>query len=117
MFGDFGDRLDHPGLIIDVLDRDQRTTAGQRGIERSKVDHAVRADGKGDGPFPHRRRNRVMLGRADQASFRCRGAGGDRNRLARARCEDDVMTPAETFGDGPTRDFHRGARGAAFGMG
>ena len=62
------------------------------------------------GALAHRRRHDVMLGRADQPPLGLRRRGGNRDRLARARREDDVMTPAEHIGDGLARRFEQGAR-------
>ena len=104
-----------PGLVVDELDRDQR---------RLRRRAAARALRWSTSPFPstgstsralaHRGDHGVMLGRADDPPLRpSRALRDDLDRLARAGGEDDVMTPAERFGDSAPRLFERRARARA----
>jgi hypothetical protein len=107
------DRLDHAGFIVDLLDGDQRRPAGSasssapRSISRRHRPGELRAPPSP--PAPHHARSR----RAARRHLRARG---DRDRLARAGGEDDVMPPAERIGDRRARLLERRARRAPVGM-
>ena len=107
------ERLDHAGLIVDLLDGDQRRPVGQHRVERRLVDQPVRADRNDRALRAHRMRHDGMLGRAMRPARRRRARRrGDRDRLARAGGEDDVMTPAERLGDASPRASSSTARAA-----
>ena len=106
-----------PGLVIDLLDRDQRRALGQHRVERRLVDQPVGVDRNDRRPLAHRERHDRMFGRAiAPAPARAPACPPISTDFARARGEDDVMTPAQRLLQRLARLLQQGARGAALGV-
>jgi hypothetical protein len=112
--GDGLHRLDNAGLVVDLLDGDQAWLLVQRIVQSSHIDQAVSVDAQGPCRFAHRCRNDIVLGGAIGSSADPRPRADDRDRLAGAAGEDDVMTPAQHVRQGLPRLFQRLARFPAF---
>ena len=106
-----------PGFVIDLLDRDQRRTLGQDRVQRRFVDQAVAIDRNDLRRRPHRMARRSACSVAPCARpGDPRPRRGDLDRFAGAAGEDDVMPPAQHFGDRRARLLEQGPRAAPFGM-
>ena len=93
------ERLDHAGLVVCMLDREERRALGKDRRERGLVDQPIGADRNDRGIGAHGKGNNRMLSRSMAAAGDSRALRCDLDRFARATREDDVMTPAENVRD------------------
>ena len=89
-----------PGLVVDLLDRDQRRPSASTASSAASSIRPSRIDRNDSRARAHRARHDVMLGRADAPRpGTCARAAAISIASLAPLGEDDVMTPAERLGD------------------
>jgi len=109
-FLDFPDRLQDARFIVDELDGHEGRPGGECGLEPGKVDTAFPLEDERDRFRAHCSDDDIMLGRIDETPRRLCTGRCNLHRFARARGQNDVMTPAELTGDAEARLLEGGAR-------